>query len=64
MIFGNFDLVFAYEGVARAWACQGNRGEAERFDRPAEAAGHQIAETEDRELFFSDLSKPPWYGLK
>ncbi len=61
---GDFDLAFAYEAVARAWACQGNLGEAEKFDRLAEAAGHQIAEAEDRELFFADLRKPPWYGLK
>jgi hypothetical protein len=60
----DFDLAFAYEGVARGWACQGNLVEAEKFYRLAEAAGHQIAEVEDRDLFFDDLRKPPWYGLK
>jgi hypothetical protein len=61
---GDFDLAFAYEAVARAQACQGNRAEAEKFYRLAEAAGLQIAETDDRELFLSDLAKLPWYGLK
>ena len=61
---GDFDLALAYEAVARALACQGDFIEAERFSRLADAAGHHIAETDDRELFFSDLSKPPWFGLK
>jgi hypothetical protein len=47
-------------GVARAWACQGNLVEAEKFYRLAEAAGHQIAKAEDRDLFFDDLSNPRW----
>lgn len=61
---GDFDLAFAYEAVARALACQGDFGEAKKFYRLAEAVGHQIAEAEDRELFFTDLCQPPWYGLK
>jgi hypothetical protein len=61
---GDFDLAFAYEALARAQACQGNLIEAEKCYRLAEAAGHPIAEADDRELFFSDLSKPPWFGLK
>jgi len=61
---GDFDLAFADEAVARALACQGDFSEAERFYRLAEAAGHRIAEADDRELFFSDLIKPPWHGLK
>jgi len=61
---GDFDLAFAYEAVARALACQGDLVEAGKYYRLAEAAGDQIAEADDRELFSSDLLKPPWYGLK
>ena len=61
---GDFDLAFAYEAVARAQACQGNLVEAEKFYRLAEAGAPEIAETDDRELFLSNLAKPPWYGLK
>jgi hypothetical protein len=50
--------------MARAWACQGQLSEAEKLYRLAEVAGQQIAEADDRELFFANLSKPPWYGWK
>ena len=56
---GDFDLAFAYEAVARALACQGDLVEAGKYYRLAEAAEDHIAETDDRELFLSDLRKPP-----
>jgi hypothetical protein len=61
---GDFDLAYAYEGVARALAANGDRVEAQKYYRLAEAAGNVIAEDEDREWFNTDLSAPPWFGLK
>jgi hypothetical protein len=61
--FGDFDLAYAYEGVARAAACAGDRVEAEKFQRLATKAGKAIVEDEDRELFTRDLAGPPWFGL-
>jgi hypothetical protein len=61
---GDFDLAYAYEGVARALAANGDHVEAEKYYRLAEAAGNVIAEDEDREWFNRDLPAPPWFGLK
>jgi hypothetical protein len=61
---GDFDLAYAYEGLARALACNGETAEAEKYYRLAEAAGPAIVEDEDRELFVNDLAAGPWFGLK
>lgn len=61
---GDFDLAYAYEGVARAAACAGNHVEAEKYYRLAEAAGKLIAEDDDRELFLKDLPAPPWFDYR
>lgn len=61
---GDFDLAYAYEGVARALAANGDHVEAGQYYRLAEAAGQLIAEDEDREWFNQDLPAPPWFGMK
>ena len=61
---GDFDLAYAYEGVARALACGGDRVEAEKFYRLAADAGKMIHAEEDYQQFESDLTAPPWYGLR
>jgi hypothetical protein len=53
---GDWDLAFAYEGLARAHAVAGNRQEAERHLVLARDAGGKIAEDDDRELLLSDLA--------
>jgi hypothetical protein len=60
----DWDIAFAHEAVARACAAAGDRtGYAEHY-RLAEAAGALIAETEEREYFFSDLANEPWFGMR
>jgi hypothetical protein len=61
---GDFDLAYAYEGLARALAAAHDYAEAEKYYRLAEAAGQLIVEDEDREWFGKDLPAPPWFGLK
>ncbi len=56
---GDFDLAFAYEGMARALALAGEGEQAAEFARRAAAAGAQIAEDEDRQIFMADLATLP-----
>lgn len=57
----DFDLAYAYEGLARAHAAAGDRAEAARFRGLAKGAGERVAEAEDRELSMGDLAAGPWY---
>jgi len=54
---GDFDLAFAYEALASAVA--GRPEESARYAELARQAGEQIAEQDDRELFFADLATLP-----
>jgi len=56
---GDFDLAFAYEALARAYAINRQAGEAARYLRQAQAAGAQIKEEEDRRYFFDELATIP-----
>jgi len=60
----DFDLAFAYEGMARASALAGNGERADEFLRLAEAAGEEIADEEDKDIFFKDFNGGEWYGVK
>ena len=55
----DFDLAFAYEGMARALALSGQRAEATEFADRAAAAGKDIAEADDRQLLMADLATLP-----
>lgn len=59
--FRDFDLVYAYEGMARALAVSGNKNERNKYINLAKEAGNEIKEKEDRELFFNDLKSIPGY---
>lgn len=56
---GDFDLAFAYEGLARASAVAGDFDEARRWAELARAAATDIAEEFDRELLLGDLETLP-----
>ncbi len=60
----DFDIAFAYEGLARANALAGNRQEAHRNLELAKAAGEAIADAEDNEIFMADLDCGDWYGVR
>jgi hypothetical protein len=60
----DFDLAYAYEGMARAYAVAGGKSESEKYIRLAKEAGEKIKAEEDRDLFFSDFESGPWYGMK
>ena len=56
---GDFDIAFAYEAMARAYAIAGKKDERERYNQLAKKAGEKIRKKEDREYFFSELKTVP-----
>ena len=52
---GDFDIAFAYEAMARAYAVSGAKVECEKYIQLAKEAGEQIKKKEDRKYFFSEL---------
>lgn len=60
----DFDLAYAYEAQARAYAIAGDKGNCQKYTILAEEAGKKIKEEEDRKQFLSDLAAEPWNGLK
>jgi tetratricopeptide (TPR) repeat protein len=59
----DFDLAYAEEGLARAYALAGDLEKAkEHHDRAAEL-GDQINDPEDKEIFLGDFAGGDWYQL-
>jgi hypothetical protein len=56
---GGFDIAFAHEAVARAYAVAGSRAEMEKYLELAKDAGNRIEKKEDREYFMSELKGIP-----
>jgi hypothetical protein len=54
---GDFDLAYAYESLARAYAVEGLPGKAARYLQLAEEAGEEIANQADREVLLGDLQQ-------
>ena len=59
--FGDFDLAFAYEAMARAQQLGKNFECQKLFMGLAKRAGEEIKDKEDRDIFFSELKKVPGY---
>ena len=53
--FGDFDLAFAYEALARAASVADEKQSVEEFLALAKEAGEKIAEKDDKDYFFSEL---------
>ena len=60
----DFDIAYAYEGMARTNALGGDRAIARRYLDMAEAAGATIANAEDKEIYLGDLKGGAWYGIR
>jgi hypothetical protein len=56
---GDWDLAFAYEALARAYAVAGNSAESGRWLASAQAASAEITDDEDRDLLLRDLATIP-----
>jgi tetratricopeptide (TPR) repeat protein len=55
----DFDLAFAYEGMARSLALAGERDEARAFADRATAAAAAVVDEEDRKIVLADLATLP-----
>jgi hypothetical protein len=60
----DFDIAYAYLGMARAHAILGHTTDAHKYLVLAEAAGQAIAADEDRATFTNDLVGGNWHGLR
>ena len=56
---GDFDIAFAYEAMARAYAVAREKSEREKYIKLAKAAGEDIKGKEDKDYFFGDLKTIP-----
>jgi hypothetical protein len=56
---GDWDLGFAYEALARAYAVAGDQEQSRRWLEQAKLASVDIAEDDERELLLSDLETIP-----
>ena len=52
---GDFDIAFAYEAMARAYAIAGEQSSCQRYVALAQEAGEQIEDQGDRDYFFGEL---------
>jgi hypothetical protein len=62
--FVDFDLAFAYECMARAYAVAGEKSECDKYIKLAKDAGEKIENKEDKNLFFNDFESGPWYNMR
>lgn len=62
--FEDFDLAYAYEAMARAYAVGHAKTEFEKFSKLAKEAGENIKGEEDRKIFMGDFESGPWYDMK
>jgi hypothetical protein len=57
----DFDVAYAHEALARAYACLGQASEARQHK---ESATHvPIADPEDKAVVDGDLASEPWFGI-
>ncbi len=56
---GAFDLAYAYEALARAWAALGGAEETRRYLALAQEAAEHVREADDRALLLKDLAAIP-----
>jgi hypothetical protein len=61
---GDFDIAFAHESVARAYAALGNKENFKTYYANAIEFGNKIAGKDDRDYFFNDLKTGAWFGMK
>ena len=60
----DFDLAYAYECKARAYAALDFPQKMNKCYSNAKAIGKTIKKNKNKKLFFSDLYSEPWYDIK
>ena len=59
--FLDFDLAYAHEALARAFAALGDTEQMNKFFILAKEAGNLISDEEDKSYFMNDLHAGPWF---
>jgi hypothetical protein len=59
----DFDLAFAQEALARAYALNGDLDKAKQHHQQATSLGDQIQDPEDKKIFFGDFQAGEWFSL-
>jgi len=62
--FGDWDIAYAHEAMARAYAAAGDREGFQKHYAMAQVLGENIGDLGDKKQLFADLSAQPWYGLR
>ncbi|MCU0519706.1 MAG: hypothetical protein MUF84_03295 [Anaerolineae bacterium] len=60
----DFDLAYAYEGLARAHALAGRDQDARHYLAEAMRAGSEILDPDDRSIFEGDVQGGDWHGIQ
>ena len=60
----DWDLAFAEEAIARAYAGKGDTEAARKHRERASVLGAAIVDDDDREVFLAELARGPWFGLE
>lgn len=60
----DWDLAYAYEAMARAYALNGDKDGFAKFHELAATAGREIKEEGDRKQFDADFNDNNWFGMK
>lgn len=60
----DFDIAYAFEGLARANALAGDAGKSRKYLKLAEAAGDEIENAESKEIFALDIESGNWFGIR
>ena len=60
----DFDLAFAYEAMARAFALLKDKKEFDKYNNLAIKAGEKIKKKDDKDYFFGELEGGLWFGMK
>lgn len=60
----NFDVAYAYEALARAYAISDQSEKAGEYIQLVEEAGQKIANDEDKTIFFGDFQSGFWNGYR
>ena len=60
----DFDIAFAYELMARAYAMNGKQEKFEKFHQKAADAIEKVADEQDKKICVDDFAAGPWFGMK
>jgi hypothetical protein len=61
--FAQFDVAYANEAMARAYAISGNKANFEKYYNLARIEGDKITDEGDKKYWDSDFASEPWNGM-